>query len=135
MVCLGPPPSYFPFSACLLLSEQIAVSAAEQSGRGYVPKVIVLKNFTDAIKRGAVADKAILFYENEQATTLHMALTAGAYKSISLLTGPEGGLEGAEVAQAVETGFSVCSLGRRILRCETAPLCALSAVMYDAGEF
>ncbi len=115
--------------------QKIAASAAEQSGRGYVPKVIVLKNFTEAVKRGAAADKAILFYENEQATTLHMALTAGVYKTISLLTGPEGGLEVAEVAQAAEAGFSVCSLGKRILRCETAPLCALSAVMYDAGEF
>ena len=54
---------------------------------------------------------------------------------ISLLTGPEGGLEEKEVRQARETGLQVCTLGKRILRCETAPLCALSAVMYDAGEF
>jgi 16S rRNA (uracil1498-N3)-methyltransferase len=52
-----------------------------------------------------------------------------------LLTGPEGGLEEKEVAQASEAGLQVCTLGKRILRCETAPLCALSAVMYDAGEF
>ena len=64
-----------------------------------------------------------------------MALTDGAYKTVSLLTGPEGGLEGSEVEQAMATGLQVCTLGRRILRCETAPLCALSAVMYDAGEF
>ena len=50
-------------------------------------------------------------------------------------TGPEGGLEEKEVRQARETGLQVCTLGKRILRCETAPLCALSAVMYDAGEF
>lgn len=115
--------------------QKIAASAAEQSGRGYIPNVIVLKNFGVAVKRGAAADKAILFYENEQATTLHMALSNGKYKTISLLTGPEGGLEATEVALAAESGFCVCTLGRRILRCETAPLCALSAVMYDAGEF
>ena len=40
-----------------------------------------------------------------------------------------------EVEQAREAGLQVCTLGKRILRCETAPLCALSAVMYDAGEF
>ena len=50
-------------------------------------------------------------------------------------TGPEGCLEEKEVAQAQEAGLQVCTLGRRILRCETAPLCALSAVMYATGEF
>ena len=64
-----------------------------------------------------------------------MALETGEYNSISLLTGPEGGLEEKEVAQAQEAGLQVCTLGRRILRCETAPLCALSAVMYASGEF
>ena len=115
--------------------QKIAASAAEQSGRGLVPQVIVLSSFKEALERGAKADKAILFYENERATTLKMALNQGQYKSISLLTGPEGGLELSEVDQAAEAGFSVCTLGRRILRCETAPLCALSAVMYDSGEF
>ena len=47
----------------------------------------------------------------------------------------EGGLEEKEVSQARDAGLQVCTLGKRILRCETAPLCALSAVMYDAGEF
>ena len=51
------------------------------------------------------------------------------------MTGPEGGLEEREVEQAKNAGLQVCTLGKRILRCETAPLCALSAVMYDAGEF
>jgi 16S rRNA (uracil1498-N3)-methyltransferase len=77
----------------------------------------------------------MIFYENEHATTLKMALSSMEYTSVSLLTGPEGGLEEGEVEQARNAGFRVCTLGRRILRCETAPLCALSAVMYDAGEF
>ena len=64
-----------------------------------------------------------------------MSLSAGSYQTVSLLTGPEGGLEEKEVAQAREAGLQVCTLGKRILRCETAPLCALSAVMYDSGEF
>ena len=114
--------------------QKIAASAAEQSGRGRIPKVLVLDSFQAALTRASGADKALMFYENEQAVTLKMAL-GGEYRTVSLLTGPEGGLEEKEVLQARQAGLQVCTLGKRILRCETAPLCALSAVMYDAGEF
>ena len=114
--------------------QKIAASAAEQSGRGRIPKVLTLPSYQAALERAVQADKALLFYENERATTLRMALE-GEYASVSLLSGPEGGLEEPEVKQALEAGLSVCTLGSRILRCETAPLCALSAVMYDTGEF
>lgn len=115
--------------------QKIAASAAEQSGRGRIPAVRVLPSFKDALVEAARADKALLFYENEHAVTLKMALTESPYRTVSLMTGPEGGLEEKEVQQAREAGLQVCTLGKRILRCETAPLCALSAVMYDAGEF
>ena len=115
--------------------QKIAASAAEQSGRGRIPQVLVLDSYFAALQRAAQADKALMFYENERATTLRMALESGNFESVSLLTGPEGGLEEKEVRQAIDAGLQVCTLGRRILRCETAPLCALSAVMYAAGEF
>ena len=115
--------------------QKIAASAAEQSGRGYIPQVVVLKSYKEALERAAQVDLAILFYENERATTLRMALKEKPYQTVSLMTGPEGGLEEKEVLQAAEAGLRVCTLGKRILRCETAPLCALSAVMYDSGEF
>ena len=115
--------------------QKIAASAAEQSGRGRIPQVRVLSSYKEALTEAARADKALLFYENEHAVTLKMALTSSPYRTVSLMTGPEGGLEEREVQQAREAGLQVCTLGKRILRCETAPLCALSAVMYDAGEF
>ena len=115
--------------------QKIAASAAEQSGRGVIPQVLVLQSYQAALERAAKADKALMFYENERATTLQMALNSGDFHSVSLMTGPEGGLEEKEVQQAMDAGLQVCMLGRRILRCETAPLCALSAVMYAAGEF
>ena len=115
--------------------QKIAASAAEQSGRGRIPQVTALRSYQEALERAATADKAILFYENERATTLRMALEAGEYRSVSLMSGPEGGLEEKEVRQALDAGLQVCTLGRRILRCETAPLCGLSAVMYASGEF
>ena len=115
--------------------QKIAASAAEQSGRGLIPEVLTLSSYKSALDRAVKADKALLFYENEHAVTLKMALQSSPYTTVSLLTGPEGGLEEKEVEQARQAGMQVCTLGRRILRCETAPLCALSAVMYDAGEF
>lgn len=115
--------------------QKIAASAAEQSGRGRIPQVIVLPSYAAALERAAKADKAIIFYENERATTLHQTLESGSYQMISLMSGPEGGWEETEIQQAQDAGLQVCTLGSRILRCETAPLCALSAVMYQSGEF
>lgn len=115
--------------------QKIAASAAEQSGRGIVPKVIILPDYRSALKRAQMADLAILFYENERANTLKNTLSSGAYASVSLISGPEGGFEEREIAQAMDEGVHICTLGSRILRCETAPLCGLSAVMFDTGEF
>ncbi len=115
--------------------QKIAASAAEQSGRGRIPQVIALDSYGAALERMSLADLGILFYENESSTTLRMALDGKQCRTISLLTGPEGGLETKEVEQAIAAGLKVCTLGKRILRCETAPLCALSAVMYHTGEF
>lgn len=115
--------------------QKIAASAAEQSGRGLVPQVLTLPSYAAALERAAKADMSILFYENEQSTTLRMALEQGSARTFSLMTGPEGGLDWKEVEQAEKAGLRVCTLGKRILRCETAPLCALSAVMYASGEF
>ena len=109
---------------------KIAASAAEQSGRGRIPRVTVLPSYAAALAEAAKAELPILFYENEAGNTLSMALgQKPGFASVSLVTGPE------EVAQARQAGLEICSLGRRILRCETAPLCALAAVMFAAGEF
>ena len=115
--------------------QKIAASAAEQSGRGRIPQVIVLPSYAAALKRAAECDKAIIFYENEHATTLRQALEESPYKTVSILSGPEGGFEESEIQQARAAGLQVCTLGRRILRCETAPLCGLSAIMYASYEF
>ena len=115
--------------------QKIARAAAEQSGRGRIPRVTAAESYAQAVARAAQADLGILFYENENAHTLRQALAQTAFRTVSLLTGPEGGLEEREVKEAEAAGLQVCTLGRRILRCETAPLCALSAVMFAAGEF
>lgn len=114
--------------------QKIAVSAAEQCGRGCIPTVLALSSFDEAIKRAAQAEFAALFYENEHTTSLRQAVEAAPFSSAAIMTGPEGGLTQQEVQAAYAAGMHVCSLGPRILRCETAPLCALSAIMYAADE-
>lgn len=114
--------------------QKIAASAAEQSGRGRIPQVLALDSFDQAVRRAAQADWSALFYENERQCSLRRAWEGKTFRSAAIFTGPEGGLTEAEVAQARAAGMAVCTLGPRILRCETAPLCALSALMYAADE-
>ena len=115
--------------------QKIAASAAEQSRRGRIPQVIALPSYSSALARAAEADLAVCFYENEEQLTFRAAIEAAPFQTASLLTGPEGGFEPEEIRQALSAGLKICTLGSRILRCETAPLCALSALMYAAGEF
>ena len=114
---------------------KIAASAAEQSGRGTIPQVLILPGFREAVARAAQADLPVFFYENEDAFTFHDAIASDSFRSCALMTGPEGGFSDMEVAEARAGGMKICTLGRRILRCETAPLCALSALMFACGEF
>ena len=114
--------------------QKIAASAAEQSGRGRIPQVLALDSFAAAVQRAAEADFAALFYENEHTRSMRAAVEARNFITAALMTGPEGGLTEQEVQAAQNAGMEVCSLGPRILRCETAPLCALSALMYAADE-
>lgn len=115
--------------------QKIAASAAEQSRRGLIPQVRTVSSFAEALRQAAQTDLPVLFYENEHAHTFRAAIEEKGFATAALLTGPEGGFEEAEVLQAEQAGVKICTLGSRILRCETAPLCALSALMYAAGEF
>lgn len=116
--------------------QKIAASAAAQSGRGRIPVVRALSSYDAALDEAARADLAVLFYENEMAHTFRAAIeTTTPFKTATLVTGPEGGFTPSEVEAAKRSGLRICTLGRRILRCETAPLCALSALMYASGEF
>lgn len=116
--------------------QKIAASAAEQSRRGKIPRVIALSSYQAALERAAQAELSVCFYENEEKLTFRAAIARKSpFRTAALLTGPEGGFEPEEVAQAASAGLAICTLGSRILRCETAPLCALSALMYAVGEF
>ena len=135
----------FPSSRCVLKLDaasaekkrerwqKIAASAAAQSGRGRIPQVLVMPSFEDAVRRAAGCELALLPYENEHALSLRRAIGSAQAKTVSIMTGPEGGFSDEEVLLAQRAGLQICTLGPRILRCETAPLCALSAVLFAAG--
>ena len=114
--------------------QKIAAAEAEQSGRGCIPQVRAVASYESAVKQAAAADYPLFFYENEQTRTLHQVFESAPTGTVSLMTGPEGGFAAEEVALAQQAGMAICSLGPRILRCETAPLCALTAVMYAGGQ-
>lgn len=104
--------------------QKIAQSAAKQSGRGLVPRIAATVDFPTAVAAMKAHGLSILFYENAT-VPLGRALQQPT-ESIAIMTGPEGGFEPSEVEHAVQNGVDICSLGPRILRCETAPLAALA---------
>ncbi len=108
--------------------QKIALEAAKQSGRGVVPQVAPLLDFPAALAEMARAACPLFFYEGG-GEPLGKALSARP-GSIALMVGPEGGFDPAEAQAARNAGLRVCTLGPRILRCETAPLYALSAIGY-----
>ena len=78
-------------------------------------------------------DLPILFYEHSTRPLQEVLSTD--WKSAAILIGSEGGFDPAEVQKAFDSGVQDASLGKRILRCETAPLAALSVLMYQSGNF
>ena len=113
--------------------QKIAASAAEQSGRGRIPSVLTVNSYREAVERAARSELPLFPYENERTVSLRAAIGSAQFRTAAIMTGPEGGFSEDEVQLAEEAGMKICSLGPRILRCETAPLCALSAVLYAAG--
>ena len=111
--------------------QKIAASAAEQSGRGIVPEVTEPVSFKQLLSRIS-AENTVVFYEGggESLATLVNEDT----RQVSLVVGPEGGFEVDEIEQLKAEGACVATLGKRILRCETAPLVALSVVMQLTGN-
>ncbi len=108
----------------LLRWQKIVREAAGQSGRGIVPTVRPMMKFEQAVEEMAGYELPILFYEN--ATKPLGEVLQNPNGRIAVMTGPEGGFEPAETEHAIEKGLHICSLGPRILRCETAPLAVLA---------
>ena len=115
---------------------RIAEEAAMQSGRGKVPLVRFLPGFAAMAAETAGAEFRAFLWEEEHALSLKAALEARGkdFTTAALITGPEGGFSAAEAERAKAAGVAPVTVGRRILRCETAPLCALTALMYHTDD-
>ena len=113
--------------------QKIALSAAKQSGRAMVPEVLLPLSFKEAVADAATAEVSLLFYEKNGADM--GSLLPNAPQRISFMTGAEGGFSEDEIQLAKDAGMAISTLGRRILRCETAPIAAFSVLSYLLGEF
>ena len=111
---------------------RISLEAAKQCGRGYIPQVNPTVSFDEALKRAAACDLGIFCYEGENENSLKTLLRENpAATTISVLIGSEGGFSIGEVGAAIEKGMKSVSLGKRILRTETASSFVLSCIAYE----
>lgn len=112
--------------------QQIAESAAKQAGRGYIPEVAPVSSYQEALMQAEKLDVILIPYELERGMreTREIIEEIRPGQSVAVFIGPEGGFEKEEVEQALGYGARAVTLGRRILRTETAGLTALSVLMF-----
>ena len=117
--------------------QKIAESAAKQSKRDIIPQVQPVQSMAEMLAKCTCQTK-IIAYECEDRLSLKAALRAageaGGISELLLIIGPEGGISESELEQARQAGAVPVSLGRRILRAETAGLVAISAIFYETGD-
>lgn len=111
--------------------QKIALEAAQQSGRGIIPKIENQMTLKQAIAQDNSEIK-IVFYEGGGEPINKIVPTDA--KSVSIYIGPEGGFDKDEVEAIVSSGGVQATLGKRILRTQTAPICALSCIMLLTGN-
>jgi len=115
---------------------RIAAEAAEQCGRADVPEIAEALPFREALKQAGPEAVKILFWEAETERSVREILKSPAARSAKeffLVVGPEGGITGEEAEQARQAGFLTASLGRLVLRVETAALAILAIFQYECG--
>lgn len=112
--------------------QQIAESAAKQAGRGVIPEVHDVMSFKEALKYAKNLDVMLIPYELAEGMKETKQMISGIKpgQSIGIFIGPEGGFEREEVETAIQEGAKAITLGKRILRTETAGLTTLSVLMF-----
>ncbi|MDO4473881.1 MAG: 16S rRNA (uracil(1498)-N(3))-methyltransferase [Eubacteriales bacterium] len=116
--------------------QEIARGAAKQSGRGMIPEITNVMSYQDALSYAGGLDVILVPYELAEGMekTKQVIGSIAPGQSIGVFIGPEGGFEKDEVERAVEIGAREITLGKRILRTETAGLTILSILMYHLEQ-
>lgn len=111
----------------------IAEAAAKQSRRGIIPKISEVMSMKEAIAYAGSMDVRLIPYElaEDMAKTKEIISGIRPGESVAVFIGPEGGFEESEIRLAVESGICPVTMGKRILRTETAGLTILSWIMYQ----
>lgn len=112
--------------------DRIIKEAAEQSGRGHIPVLSKPVDLKAAIN--SLSPVKLIAWEEEKQNNLKQILKGCTADQVALMIGPEGGFEEAEVEMAKEAGWLPFSLGKRILRMETAAIVASALILYEFGE-
>ena len=113
--------------------QKIALQAAMQSRRGIIPEVADCVSFSTAAELTKQNDQTIFFYELGGESVKKILIEKP--KTIGIFIGSEGGFEQAETDTVIANGGKAATLGKRILRAETAPLTAMSIIMYQTDNF
>lgn len=106
---------------------KIAKEATEQSGRTIIPQINNVIQFYDLIKS---VENGILFWEKETQPLIHVVSGIDLEKPIFLLIGPEGGFTSNEVNEAEKRGIETASLGKRVLKAETASIVSVAIISF-----
>ena len=111
----------------------IAEAAAKQSKRGVIPTVAPVMSYVQAVKTASEMDLKLVPYELAEGMpqTKQLIESARPGQQIAIFIGPEGGFDESEIVLAQENGISPITLGKRILRTETAGMAVLSVLMFQ----
>lgn len=112
--------------------QKIAEQAAKQSGRGIIPQVEDIISLENAVSELSKCDISLMFYEKGGKALSDIRINTPC--SVGILIGSEGGFDEKEAQLCQSNGIVPVGLGKRILRCETAPIAAISIIMYLTGN-
>ena len=113
---------------------KIAVGASKQCGRGVVPKIESLQDYSGMLRAASTDHLRLILWEGDGIKLKEVLERSGEKTKIFFVIGPEGGFSLDEVDEATRAGFVAVTLGKRILRAETASLCLLSILQYEWGD-
>jgi 16S rRNA (uracil1498-N3)-methyltransferase len=114
--------------------ERIAIEASKQCGRGLVPEIEPLQDYSEMLQIASSDSLCLILWEREGVKLREILERSKERMKIFSVIGPEGGFSREEVEEAIRVGFIPITLGNRILRAETAGLCLLSILQYERGD-